>query len=214
MTTVTVVPAVQSVTACTTYSVAEVGDPATLWGDGSDATYVEIWRDNTSGGATRGVTSPQTGLSFQSATLYARVELLDADNATGTGGVGVDVYDADTLQFYGSWLPTVQPDVLDTTVEITDWTWYENYPGSLADLSAAVATGLRIDVSRGNVGFPPPSPWGVGMRIYEFYLFATTAGGVPQPYRARQRLHPIAPARRWPREAWTGSSSRRVGGYR
>lgn len=39
-------------------------------------------------------------------------------------------------------------------------------------------------------------------------------GGNIQPYRARQRLHPIASARRWPREPWTGSSSRRVGGYR
>lgn len=56
-------------------------------------------------------------------------------------------------------------------------------------------------------------------RVYDFWVTVnyTPAGGdegIPQPFRPRQRLHPIAPARRWPREAWEGSSSRRVGGYR
>jgi hypothetical protein len=57
-----------------------------------------------------------------------------------------------------------------------------------------------------------------GEPTYGAYLtFAYAAGAVPAQrtaYRSRQRLYPIAPARRWPREAWTGSSPRRVGGYR
>lgn len=220
MTTVRVVPALTTIANNPNHPATIVGDPTMLWGDSDDGTYVEFWRSAVTdtggaGGSATGFTPPQAALTLDAATLYARLELFDDGNATATGGVYVDVQRASDGRYLGEFAPVTQPATLGVIVDITDWTFDEAYPGALGDMGAAVPDGLQLILSRGGAGEIVPAPWGYGLRAFELNLLLTsTAVATPRPYRARQRLYPIAPARRWPREAWTGSSSRRVGGYR
>lgn len=215
MGTVRLVPAYQFAASDAAHPVIVSGDPATLWGDSDDSTYVEFWRDAVSGGAATGqlVADPAT---YQSATLYVRAMLMVSGNATESANVlAVDVSSNDTAQFFGSYLADPQPTTGDVILDLDSWAWYEDYPDAMTDMLAALTTsgGLKLDLSRGS-SEAVAAPYEYGMRAYEFNFVVTTSGGIIRSYRARQRLYPIAPARRWPREAWTGRSSRRVGGYR
>jgi hypothetical protein len=124
----------------------------------------------------------------------------------------LDVTVVDLAEFDFWWGDPPNPD------DPTDGNWLDFDIGVLNPGAGTALTGagLRVTLAFFWVGDSTTSLIRTWMDVSEMRLIvaAGAPAATPQPYRARQRLYPIAPARRWPREAWTGSSSRRVGGYR
>lgn len=193
------------------------------WGDGSDDSYVSLFNDYTTAGDQQGsivavdfapIPNIDTSRGFVSMGLVVRLQGVATDANAMLWALydpaGNNIYQGtgnDFLYAAPSGLPITSPTtVAGAQDEDTIYVGFEpmltdgftlvvaatdsaDYAGSIFETWRIFEWGLVFDV----IGEPQPSP---------------------QPYRARQRLHPIAPARRWPREAWQGSSSRRVGGYR
>lgn len=212
---------------------ALVGDPATAWSDGSDATYATATQSASFGlcqaigdvapvdfaGQTlasydisvrcRRSGSPSVSTSTRFAAVTAAYLSGNTETAATSSILAAD-FDHSP---YESQPHVSAPNVVETVSGL-----YFSHdtsmgtPDSLAAVQIMFEAGFTVGLrANGEFGETQAS-----LDVYEvtFTLATEGAPSAPQPFRARQRLHPIASARRWPREPWSGTSPRRVGGYR
>jgi hypothetical protein len=186
-----------------------VGSGAVL-ADNTDATYVSVTGFGSSPSSTTGLIAaplPQVDTTnLIRLGLSARAKVSAGTNTSAQ----VAFYIGDLSTF-----PTSAQEVAPAFGTTVSDFYLESWQAPSGDTITALNTGTASFVF-GLAGIAFGETWSATLYEYAWLLTYSEAppSGLVQPFRARQRLHPIAPARRWPREAWQGSSPRRVGGYR
>lgn len=201
-----------------TNDIVLVGDPDTMWGDGSDATYAYRLTSEPTNAIMLADVAPFTLGNVTAVTATMRV-LLDAGNpdqridfwfanlgsnnpvfesGPGVGFSGVGLSGTD---------PTATVGVIETVSDVLMFSNATGDPMTPEQLTARFAAGFTVGIAR------RPASGTSALTVYELTFAVEYVGGPPAPLRLHPRSdqYGVGVGRLWPRPGTRQASNRRAG---